>query len=123
MHEPQPVGDTTPFILEAIVADLRNDATYAKMGHTARTLLRASDLRLVLVAIKSGGRMNEHETQETALLHTLSGDVRVDLPDRSLDLGPGQIVAIERGVRHTVEARRDSAFLLTLGWPAQVDDE
>lgn len=123
MHKPQPVGDTNPFTIDAIVAELRNEPAYSEMGHAARTLLRESDLRLVLIAIRSGGRMSEHETQETALFHTLSGSVRLDLPARSLDLGPGQIVAVERGVRHAVEARGDSTFLLTLGWPARVDDE
>lgn len=122
MHAPPPVGDTTPFNLEAIVAELRGEATYSNVGHAARTLLRASDLRLVLVAMKSGSRMNEHKTQETVLLHTLSGSVRLDLPDQSHALGPGNITAIERGVRHAVEADRDSAFLLTLGWPAQIDE-
>lgn len=123
MHEPQAVGDDTPFDLESIVAVLRGDSTYESTGHTARTLLKAPDIRVVLVAIASGGRMNEHQTQETMLLHVLSGGIRVDLPKGPVELSSGQLLAVEKGARHTVEANRDSAFLLILGWPAKVDDE
>ena len=34
--------------------------------------------------------------------------------DRSLDLGPGEVVTMEAGLTHSGEARADTAFLLTL---------
>jgi hypothetical protein len=34
-----------------------------------------------------------------------------------VELRAGQLLVLERGVRHDVEAVVESSFLLTLGWP------
>lgn len=121
-QESAPASEATSLDLDAIVANLRADTAYESSGHTARTLLRTSDMRIVLVALEKGRRMQEHETQETVVIHVLSGNLHLDLPHGPMNLFPGQIVTIEKGARHAVEAYSDSAFLLTLGWPARPGD-
>jgi quercetin dioxygenase-like cupin family protein len=39
----------------------------------------------------------------------------VRLPTASIELTAGQLLAVESGIRHDVEAIEDSAFLLTIG--------
>ncbi len=41
---------------------LRASASYGSADHSARTLAKHPAMRLVLVAMKSGGRMEEHHT-------------------------------------------------------------
>jgi uncharacterized cupin superfamily protein len=46
------------------------------------------------------------------------GKVRIHLPDdRREDLGPGDLLTLERCLEHDVEALEESAFLLTIAWP------
>ena len=104
------------FDLGAVDSELRAEDAYQREGHTARTLVRSPDLRIVLVVMKAGARIAEHRANETVSVHTLSGHVRLGLPDKAADLVAGQLLVLERGQRHDVEAIRDSAFLLTLGW-------
>jgi len=104
------------FDLASIAAELRGEGVYERDGHTARTLVRETDLRVVLVVMKSGGTIKEHRAKETASIHLLSGRVRVRLRDRLVDLPSGRLLVLEGGLRHTVEAVDESAFLLTLGW-------
>lgn len=119
MPKPEPVADGATFDLAALDREMRGEAMYERSGHVARTLVRAPDLRLVLMVMKSGSRISEHKADETASVHVLSGRVHLKLPSRTVELGAGQLLVLEAGLRHDVEATDDSAFLLTLGWPGE----
>jgi quercetin dioxygenase-like cupin family protein len=95
---------------------MRQEEAYAREGHTARTLVREDDLRIVLITMKAGSRIPEHHLDDTASIHALGGHLRLHLPDRVVELPAGRLVVLERGLRHDVEAVLESAFLLTLGW-------
>ncbi len=112
-------GQGTSFDLAEIEAALRTEDAYLREGHTARTLVRERDLRVVLVALRAGARMAEHRANDTASIHTIRGHLRLQLPDKLVDLPMGSLLVLERGVRHDVEAISDSALLLTLGWQKQ----
>lgn len=105
--------------LVAIERELRQQEPYRREGHTARTLLRAPDLRVVLIAIQGGSRIAKHRADESASLHVVSGHVRLHLPERLADLRAGELLLLERGLEHDVEAVTDSALVLTLGWHAE----
>jgi quercetin dioxygenase-like cupin family protein len=104
------------FDLAAVDSELRKEDAYQREGHTARTLVRKPDLRIVLVVMKAGARIAEHRADETASVHALSGHLRLRLPDKVADLATGRLLVIERELKHDVEAVAESAFLLTLGW-------
>lgn len=110
-----PQGGAT-FDLTAIEREVRGGDTYQRDGHTARTLVRERDLRIVLIVMKAGARLAEHRTDETASIHALSGLFRLRLPDETVELSPGSLLVLEKELRHDVEAIEDGAFLLTLGW-------
>jgi quercetin dioxygenase-like cupin family protein len=114
----KPVHPDHGAIFDVAILDreLRQEEAYAREGHTARTLVREPDLRVVFMAIKAGGRVAEHRAQETTSLHVLSGHVRLVLSDRAVDLSAGQLLVLGRDLPHELEAVVDSACLLTLGW-------
>lgn len=116
MTKPMPTEDGAAFDLQAIAAELRASGAYAQEGQTARTLTRSSDLRTVLVVLGTGRSISEHDADVTSTVHTLSGHVRLRLPERTVDLPAGSLLVLAAGLRHDVEAETDSAFLLTLGW-------
>lgn len=116
MATPESPQHGVTFDLGAIVREMRQEEPYQREGHTARTLVKAPDLRLVLVAMKAGSRIAEHHASESASVHTISGRVQLRLPGRTVELPAGQILVLGRGLSHDVEAATDSAFVLTLGW-------
>ncbi|MBK8013919.1 MAG: cupin domain-containing protein [Deltaproteobacteria bacterium] len=97
---------------------MRAEESYLREGQTARTLIRSSDLRIVVVALKAGKSISEHHASVTASVQTLSGHIRLQLPERSVDVPEGQLLVMGAGLPHDVYADTDSTFLLTLGWPA-----
>jgi quercetin dioxygenase-like cupin family protein len=89
---------------------------YREHGHGALSLLHYPDLRVVLMALKAGTLIREHQAEGRLLLQCLSGRLRLDTPDGRLELKPGQLLALERCVPHDLEALEDSYALLTIAW-------
>lgn len=86
-------------------------------GHYSRTLLKERDIRLVLVMMETGARMNDHHADGSVSIHVLRGSIRLRAESVETDLGAGQILTLLPSIRHDVEALEASAFLLTLSWP------
>ena len=116
MEAPHSPVQSIALDIAPIAAELRGEGIYEREGHTARTLVREKDLRVVLVVMKGGGIIKEHRANQTASVHVLSGHVRVRLRDRLVDLPSGRLLVLEAGLPHAVEAMDETAFLLTLGW-------
>ena len=103
--------------LNRVAAELKEEKPWQARGHNARTLAKDADLRLVLVALKAGGRLKEHQAEECVSVHALSGRLRLKLPSPVVELTPGQVLVMERGLSHDVEALEESTFLLTVPTP------
>lgn len=119
MAEPQPLLHGITFDLEVIAREMRSEGVYDREGHTARTLAREADFRVVLVVMKAGALIKEHGAAETASVYALSGRLRLRLVDRVAELPCGQLLVLARNEQHNVEALEESTFLLTLGWHAK----
>jgi quercetin dioxygenase-like cupin family protein len=115
MTKPSIAGGVS-FDLEALDAELREQAAYQASGYTARTLVREPDLRVVLIVMKAGARMVDHQVEKTASVQVLSGRLRLHLPNKPVELPVRHLLALAAGVRHDVEALEQSALLLTIGW-------
>lgn len=118
MNKPKQPDHGVAFDLETIARELRAEEPYVSEGQAARTLIRTSDLRIVVVALRAGKSLSEHQANVTASVQTLSGHIRLQLPDRGMDVPAGRVLVLGAGLSHDVRAETDSTFLLTLGWPA-----
>ena len=103
------------FDLSVELTGLRRGQQYENGAPSGHTLLKAPDLRIVLLALKAGGRMEEHSASGPCSIHVIAGSLRVHVNEGEFDLGPGGLLTIGSAVRHDVEAREDSSFLLTIG--------
>ena len=88
-------------------------------GRSSKTLVKHGDLRIVLISMKANTRMHEHATAGRISVQTLSGHIRLHLPEQAVDLPAGHLMALDQSVPHDVEALEESAFLLTLSWPPE----
>lgn len=85
--------------------------------HTANTIVKYPDLRIVLIALKAGGRLREHKTVGRLSIQTLSGEIQVTADGQRILMPAGSLLTLEHDVPHDVEANTDSVFLLTIAWP------
>ena len=114
-HEAVEVAPHLKFDLKAEVAQLCKDQPQA--GRNSRTLIKAPDLRVVLVTAKRGSFIKEHRAEGAVTILAVVGAIRLKLPDTAVDLKAGELLALDRALPHDVEALTDCAFLVTIGWP------
>ena len=87
-------------------------------GRSSETIVKYPEFRIVLIRMKPGSYMSHHRAEGPISIHAVLGKIRVHLPDgRTEELVPGDLLAIERGLEHDVEAVDECAFLLTIAWP------
>ena len=77
-------------------------------------MTKGAGLRLVVTILRKGALVREHRAPGAAVVHVISGGMVLRIGDRSLELGPGDVVTMEPGLTHAGEALSDTAFLLTL---------
>ena len=94
---------------------LRSEGRW-QSGHTAKTLAKYPDLRVVLIVMKAGGRLEKHRAEGRISVQTLDGRIRLNSAERSVELAAGQMLTLDGGIPHDVEGIDDSAFLLTIVW-------
>lgn len=94
----------------------------ARGGRASAVLVKEPDLRVVLMVVKGGAHVPEHKASGRLAVQTVQGHVRLEVAREagreSVDMPAGRVLVLEPGVPHDVEALEDSAFLLTIAWPA-----
>ncbi len=115
-----PATDQAPLILNipAELTKLRATAALERDGRTATTLLKDGPLRILLVALRKGGRLLEHPTPGRVGIQVFEGDVTLRAGDAEHRLTSGDEILLTHGQRHTVDAHADSALLLHFVLPS-----
>ncbi len=111
------------FNLAKEMEQLHQEERWLRTGHNSKTLVKQPDFRIVLIALKAGGRLEEHKAEARISIHTLSGHVRLQIPGQAVDLPAGHLLALDRGIRHDVKAVEESALLLTISWPKRAEKD
>jgi quercetin dioxygenase-like cupin family protein len=97
---------------------LRREPAWQAGDRNAKTFAKEADLRMVLTVLKQGAIVKEHQAPGTAVVQTVSGRIRLRVASQQVDLPAGQVVVLESNVPHDVEALEESAFAITIAWPA-----
>ena len=117
IRQPVPTSGTLlSFDLSEEVHRLQSEQPW-QAEHTANTIVKYPDLRIVLVALKAGARLHEHRTVGRVAIQSLSGEIRVHLDGTAIQMPAGKLLTLDHDVPHDVEAAKDSVFLLTIAWP------
>ena len=90
-------------------------------GRRSEILVKTDDLRVLLVTMRAGATLAEHSAPGTITIHAIQGEVVVDADGATHDLRVGSLVSLAAGVRHSVRARTDGAFLLTIAWSSRAE--
>ena len=88
-----------------------------QMGHTARTLFKKEDFRMVLISMEKGSVLKEHHADGTISVQVLKGSIRFTAQGEAHTVQASSVVTLTASIKHEVEALEESAFLLTIAWP------
>lgn len=77
-------------------------------------IVRTPHLELIRTVLHAGRRVPEHHIDGELTLQCIEGELIVRAHGRDISLVPGQMLFLDGGVPHAVEAVKDSSALLTL---------
>ncbi len=72
---------------------------------------RYNENKLMVAKVRGEFVWHAHEETDDLFL-VLSGRLSIDLPERSVELGPGELFVVPRGVRHRPHAQEETHILL-----------
>jgi quercetin dioxygenase-like cupin family protein len=103
--------------LERELQQLRQENSWVReTGRSSKTLAKYPDFRIVLILMKCGTRMRQHKAEGRISIQQLKGRVCIHLVDRKVNVSAGDLLVLDCGVLHDVEALEESALLLTISW-------
>jgi quercetin dioxygenase-like cupin family protein len=100
--------------LNAEANALRDEHGWRDSGHSAKTLVKHHEQRIVLIAMKAGTRLTKHRAAGAVSLHVLSGRLQVCVGATTIDARAGHLLALDRALSHDVEATEDTTLLLSI---------
>lgn len=83
----------------------------------AKTLVKSDALRIVLVALSKGMRVEEHKAEGALTVLVAEGSVRFTANGEDSVLTTGGLLTLGGGIPHAIEALEESAFVVTVAQP------
>jgi quercetin dioxygenase-like cupin family protein len=109
--------DLAQFDLEQEMKDCEQKRPWP-MGHFAKTLFKKSDFRMVLIVMDKGAILKEHHADGTISVQILKGSIDFRVQGESHSLQANSVLTLGASIKHELEARENSAILLTIAWPS-----
>jgi quercetin dioxygenase-like cupin family protein len=111
-------GSIETFDLENEIQFIQNEPEYREKGHNALTLSKNHSLRNVLICLKAGVSLHEHNAPGPFNLFLVRGKVQFtvysDDESKTVELSQSQILVMDEPQKHAVTAVEESVFLLTI---------
>ena len=94
------------------IARLKGAAEWNSGDRHAISLIKDAALNVLLMVLKKGAHLHEHRTKGPITVQVVSGSIRFSAgPDQRV-ISAGEMVGLDRGIAHSVEALEESAFIL-----------
>ena len=96
------------------ITQIKKEAAWDNSDRNAITVYKTDGLRMVLVALHEGAVMAKHTAAGIISVQVLEGEINFTADEQSVILKKEQMIALHKGLPHSVTALKESVFLLTL---------
>ena len=107
------------FAIAEEISKIKADQRSSNQGKRSAVLAKNEHLRIVLAVLAKGEALQEHETEGQITVTVVQGAIRFDALNERVTLSAGGLLTLRPGIRHSVEALEDSAFVITVCAPTK----
>jgi quercetin dioxygenase-like cupin family protein len=100
--------------LPLFIKRIKQESTWKDSDRNAITVFKTNGMRLVLIALHAGAAMKTHTADGIISIQVIDGRMKFNADNRSVELNTGQMLALHKGIPHSVLAIEETIFLLTL---------
>ena len=100
--------------LGSFTEQIRNEQAWKESDRNAITVFKTNGMRIVLIALHKDAEMAKHKVDGMISVQVLEGQILFTTEEQSVKLGKGEMLALHENVPHSVLAKEETIFLLTL---------
>lgn len=114
IHQDSVAASLVAINLTKFIAQIKEEDKWEKSDRNAITIFKSFLLRMVLIALHKGAEMKQHIKSSIISIQVIEGEMIFTTDDQTITLSSGQILVLQEGLLHSVLAKEDTIFLLTL---------
>ena len=100
--------------LRSFTKQIKDEKTWKDSDHNAITVFKTDGFRIVLIALHKNAEMKKYIADGMNSVQVLEGQILFTTEEQSVELGNGEMLALHKNVPHSVLAKEEIIFLLTL---------
>ena len=100
--------------LRNFTKQIRAEKAWKDSDRNAITVFKTDGMRIVLIALHKDAEMKKHTADGIISVQVLEGQILFTTEEQSVELGKGEMLALHENVPHSVLAKEETIFLLTL---------
>ncbi len=100
--------------LPLFIEQIKQESSWKDSDRNAITVFKTNGLRIVLIALHEGAEMARHTANGIISVQVLEGQLQFNTDGQSVELNKGQMLALHERIPHSVQAIKETIFLLTL---------
>ena len=100
--------------LGSFIAQIKAEKAWKDSDRNAITVFKTDGMRIVLIALHKDAEMKKHTADGMISVQVMEGQILFTTEEQSVELGQGEMLALHKNVPHSVLAREETIFLLTL---------
>ena len=100
--------------INQFMQQVRHEPAWQKNNHNAITIFKSEGMRIVLIGLHEGGALPAHTANGMISVQVVEGHITFTTEQQSVELTKGQMLALHEKIPHSVTAKTESFFLLTV---------
>ena len=100
--------------LDNFTKQIKEEQSWKDSDRNAITVFKTDGMRIVLIALHKNAAMKEHTADGIISVQVLEGKILFTTGEQTVELFKGQMLALHKGIPHSVVAQEETIFLLTL---------
>ena len=100
--------------LKEFIQIIKSEKTWQERDRNAMTIYKNEGMRIVLVALHENAILAEHTANGIISVQLVEGEIIFNSQNQKEHLLPGEMIALHKGLPHSVQAIKESVFLLTV---------
>jgi quercetin dioxygenase-like cupin family protein len=116
----RPEGDRTlnaslvTMDLNHFMEQVRSEPSWKDSDRNSITIFKSDTMRIVLIGLHEGAGLKTHTASGIISVQVLEGHIQFTAAPEKVELQKGQMLALQKGIPHSVVALKESFFLLTM---------
>ena len=87
---------------------------YSPKGILSKELVKTEQLNITLFCMAKGTKMSEHTSTKKGTVYVVEGKGIFELEGKKIEMLPGVLIFMEKNAAHSLKAKEDTSFILTL---------